>query len=120
MSSKINIPLRGEIWEVNLDPTVGKEINKKRPALVISSDGVGRLPIKVVAPITGWDHSFASTIWHVRIEPDAQNNLSKVSAVDVLQVRGLDYQRFIKLVGKASPQVLEEVVSALAAIVEYQ
>ncbi|MFH0771755.1 MAG: hypothetical protein V1933_03960 [Candidatus Omnitrophota bacterium] len=46
--------------------------------------------------------------------------MGKVSAVDVLQVRGVDYQRFVKLIGKASPQALEEVVTALAAVVEYQ
>lgn len=120
LSTKINIPVRGEIWELKLDPTVGSEIRKNRPVLVISSDGVGKLPIKLVAPITEWKQAFAGNIWHVKIEPDAQNNLGKASAVDVLQVRGVDYQRFVKLIGKASPQILEEVVTALAAVVEYQ
>jgi mRNA interferase MazF len=36
-------PKRGEIWLVNLDPTVGAEIKKTRPALVISSDFIGKL-----------------------------------------------------------------------------
>ena len=120
MSSKINIPLRGEIWEVNLDPTIGAEIKKNRPVLVISSDGVGKLPIKLIAPITRWDQKFTGNIWHVKIDPDNQNNLGKVSAIDVLQVRGVDYKRFIKLIGKTSPQIVEVVVTALAAVVEYQ
>lgn len=120
MSAKINIPIRGEIWELKLDPTVGAEIKKNRPVLVISSDSVGRLPIKLVAPITEWKQTFAGNIWHIKIDPDIQNNLGKVSVVDVLQVRGVDYQRFIKLIGKASPQIIEEVVTALAAVVEYQ
>ena len=120
MSTKRTIPCRGEIWEVKLDPTVGAEIKKKRPGLVISSDAIGKLPIKLVAPITEWKQSFTDNIWHVKIEPDAQNNLGKSSAVDVLQVRGVDYQRFVKLIGKSSPQTLEEVVAALAAVVEYQ
>jgi len=34
---------RGEIWLINLDPTIGAEIKKTRPAVVISSDGLGRL-----------------------------------------------------------------------------
>ena len=88
--------------------------------LVISSDAVGKLPIKLVAPITEWKQAFAGNIWHVKIEPDAQNNLGKASAVDVLQIRGVDYQRFVELIGKVSPQILEEVVTALAAVVEYQ
>lgn len=120
LSSKINIPLRGEIWEVDFEPTVGSEIKKKRPALVISSDGMGRLPIKLVAPITGWDQKFIGNIWHVKIDPDSQNKLGKVSAIDVLQARGIDYKRLVKLIGKASPQIVEEVVAALAAVVEYQ
>lgn len=120
MSTKINIHSRGEIWEIKLDPTVGAEIRKNRPVLVISADAVGKLPIKLVAPITEWKQAFTGNIWHVKIEPDAQNNLGKASAVDVLQVRGVDYQRFVKLIGKASPQTLEEVVAALAAVVEYQ
>lgn len=43
---------RGEIWLVNLDPTIGAEIRKTRPVVVISSNAVGTLPIRLVAPLT--------------------------------------------------------------------
>jgi mRNA interferase MazF len=43
-----NPPQRGEVWLVNFDPTVGTEIRKIRPAVVISSDEIGILPIKLV------------------------------------------------------------------------
>ncbi len=44
---------RGEVYWVNLDPTVGTEIKKTRPALVVSSDDMNRaLPRVIVAPIT--------------------------------------------------------------------
>jgi mRNA interferase MazF len=43
------MPKRGEIWLVNFDPTIGAEIKKVRPAVVISSDAVGKLPIKLMA-----------------------------------------------------------------------
>jgi len=46
-------PRRGDIWLVNFDPTVGTEIQKTRPAVVVSSDAVGRLPIKTVHLRTG-------------------------------------------------------------------
>ncbi|ACB53253.1 putative PemK-like protein [Crocosphaera subtropica ATCC 51142] len=39
------LPKRGEIWLVNFDPTLGSEIRKTRPAIVISSDAAGKLPI---------------------------------------------------------------------------
>ncbi|MEB3178118.1 MAG: type II toxin-antitoxin system PemK/MazF family toxin [Nostocaceae cyanobacterium] len=42
------MPKRGEIWLVNFDPTVGAEIKKVRPAVVISSDAVGKLPINLL------------------------------------------------------------------------
>ena len=62
LSSKINIPQRGEIWEVKLDPAVGAEIKKNRPVLVISSDGICKLPIKIVGTITEWKQAFAGNL----------------------------------------------------------
>lgn len=113
-------PRRGEIWRVNFDPTRGKEIRKIRPAVVLSSDGIGRLPIKVVAPVTEWKDRFGGNLWHIRIEPDTGNGLDKVSAVDVLQVRGVDTLRFVERLGRVSETTLEEIVSALTLVVEYQ
>ena len=94
-----SIPQRGEVWLVNFDPTIGTEIRKTRPALVVSSDAVGRLPIKLVAPVTDWKEHFAPNIWHVRIDPDPTNGLTKVSAVDALQLRGMDQPTFRSEVG---------------------
>ena len=45
---------RGEIWLVNLEPTIGAEIRKTRPVVVVSSDAVGALLIRLVAPLTEW------------------------------------------------------------------
>ena len=117
-------PKRGEIWLVNFDPTVGTEIRKTRPAVVVSSDAVGRLPIKLVAPLTDWKNHYAPNIWHVRIDPDSINGLAKPSAkpsaIDALQLRGMDQQRFIRRLGNVSAGTLEEIVLAIAAIIEYQ
>jgi mRNA interferase MazF len=104
---------------VNFDPTVGAEIKKTRPAVVISSDAVGRLPIKLVAPITDWKDHYTANIWHVRIDPDSLNGLSKPSAVDALQLRGMDSQRFVRRLGQVPPTQLEEIVLAIAAVIEY-
>lgn len=46
-------PKRGEIWLVDFDPTTGSEIGKRRPAVVVGIDGVGRLPLRIVVPVTG-------------------------------------------------------------------
>ena len=48
------MPLRGEVWKVNFSPSVGAEIQKVRPAVVLSLDVVGRLPLRIVVPITDW------------------------------------------------------------------
>ena len=112
-------PKRGEVWLVNFDPTIGAEIKKTRPAIVLSPDVVGRLPIKPVAPITDWKDFFASNIWHVRIDPDSINGLTKSFAVDALQLRGMDERRFVKKLGYVSSPILEEIVLAIAAVIEY-
>ena len=113
-------PKRGDIWLVNFDPTLGAEIKKKRPAIVVSSDAMGKLPIKLVAPVTEWQQSFTSSLWHVRIDPDGINGLSKTSSVDTLQLRGVDTQRFISHIGRVSAETMEEIAAAIAAVVEFQ
>ncbi len=45
-------PERGEIWQVTFEPTIGAEIAKTRPALVLNIAEAGRLPLRIVAPIT--------------------------------------------------------------------
>jgi mRNA interferase MazF len=47
------------------------------------------------------------------------NGLEKASAVDTLQLRGVDTQRFVQKLGNVSPSVLRSVVAAIAAVIEY-
>jgi mRNA interferase MazF len=61
--------LRSEIWLINLDPTVGSEIRKTRPAVIVSDDAIGILPLKVIVPITEWKDRYAVAPWLVRLEP---------------------------------------------------
>jgi len=109
---------RGEIWLVNLDPTIGAEIRKTRPVVVISSDAIGVLPIKLVAPVTEWKEYLARNIWHVRIVPDVANGLAKISAIDVLQLRGVDTQRFVRRLGSVAPEIVQAILIAIAAVTE--
>lgn len=116
MSRNAPSPKRGEVWDVNFDPTIGAEIRKIRSAVVISSDAVGKLPIRLVVPITEWKPAFAGNIWHVQIEPDASNGLTKVSAVDVLQARGVDVRRFVRRRGYLSAALMEEIATTIARV----
>ncbi|PZV17658.1 MAG: PemK family transcriptional regulator [Leptolyngbya sp.] len=113
-------PKRGEIWLVNLDPTIGSEIKKTRPVVIVNSDLIGKLPLKWVVPMTDWKTYFASNIWHVYIEPTEENGLSKPSAADVLQLRSVDARCFVRRLGVLPIADLQEVVLAIAAIIEYQ
>ena len=114
------VPKHGEVWTVNFDPTIGTEIRKTRPAVVISSDAVGKLPIKLIAPITNWKEYFNQNLWHIQLEPSAENGLSKRSAVDALQLRGVDVQRFLQKLGQLSDETMVEITIAIAAVIEYQ
>ncbi|MCZ7616560.1 MAG: type II toxin-antitoxin system PemK/MazF family toxin [Ignavibacteriaceae bacterium] len=121
MSIKPSDIKRGDIWRVNFDPTIGTEIKKIRPAVVISSNSIGKLPIKLIAPITGWDPSFENSLWHTKINPDKKNNLTKVSAIDALQIRGVDIQRFISpKLGEVTQDQIAEIIAAIAAVIELQ
>lgn len=115
-----DLPKRGEIWLVNFDPTVGAEIKKVRPAVVISSDSVGKLPIKLIAPITDWKIYFSSNFWHVKIEPNSINRLNKDSAIDTLQLRGADLQRFIRKLGSVSEITMLEIIASIATVIEFE
>jgi mRNA interferase MazF len=111
-------PQRGEVWLVNFDPTIGTEIKKIRPAVVISSNEIGILPIKLVAPITDWKDRYSRNLWHVKIDPNTDNGLSKDSSVDTLQLRGVDTQRFIKKLGVLSPDEIASITIAIVTVIE--
>lgn len=117
---KLVSPKRGEIWLTDFNPTVGAEIEKIRPAVVISSDAISVAPIKLVAPVRNWKDLFAGDYWHVRIVPDRSNNLEKISSIDALQLRGVDPQRLLHKIGRVSSDKMEEIATAVAAVVEYE
>jgi mRNA interferase MazF len=113
-------PKRGEVWQVDFNPSVGSEITKARPAVVVSSDSIGALPVKLVVPLTEWQDKFGRSPWHVRVEKTSENGLDKASAADTLQTRSVDLMRFVYRRGLLHAETMEEVAAALAAVIEYQ
>lgn len=109
---------RGEIWLVNLDPTIGSEIKKTRPAVIVSSDLVGILPLKVVVPLTDWKDRYASAAWMVKIDPEEQNGLSKTSAADALQIRSVSEQRLVKRLGTTTSFQVVQIVQAVLNVLQ--
>jgi mRNA interferase MazF len=114
--SMISSIKQGAIWLVNLNPTVGVEIKKERPIVVLSSDVAGKLPIKLIAPITGWKDIFENRFWLVRLKATSQNGLSKPSAVDVLQARGIDVSRFLKKFGTLESESMDDIREAMSLL----
>lgn len=109
---------RGEIWLVNLDPTIGSEIRKTRPAVIISSELVGILPLKVIIPFTDWKDRYEIAAWMVRIDPDAQNGLIKVSAADALQIQSVSEQRLVRRLGFLQNGQVEQIVQAVMKVLQ--
>jgi mRNA interferase MazF len=108
---------RGEIWYVNLDPTIGSEIKKKRPCVIINNDLVGRLPNKVIIPITEWNDRYAKADWMVRIDPDPYNGLDKTSAADAFQIRSVSELRLVHKAGILRKDKLDEIVAAVTTVI---
>jgi len=110
--------LTGEIWLVNLDPTMGDEIRKMRPAIVVSRDELGILALRVVVPVTAWQDRFEGCDWLVRIDPDESNRLAKPSTADTFQVRSVSTQRFIRCLGCLSDADFQRIRKGLKGVFE--
>jgi mRNA interferase MazF len=111
---------RGEVWRINLDPTIGAEIRKTRPVIIVSDDEIGILPLKVVVPITGWKDRYEEVVWMMKIEPNEENGLSKISSADAFQVRSVSQERFVEKLGKVSEENLEEIGESLTVVLKIQ
>ena len=113
-------PRRGEIWLVNFDPSKGAEIQKERRALVVNPTSVGRLPLRIIVPLTEWKPSFARWPWFVHIAPTETNGITKEVGADAFQVKSVSLDRFTTRLGAISLSLLQEVAAAIALCVGYQ
>ncbi len=107
---------RGEIWQINLDPTVGAEIKKKRPCVIVNNDAIGKLPLLVIVPITKWDERYSNAAWHIPIINSSTIGLTKKSSADTLQVRFLSKERFIDKLGVLTKDDMERVGEGLKIV----
>ncbi len=64
---------QNEIWPNNLDPAVGAEIKKIRPAIII-------------VPVTDWKDHYSIAPWMIRIAPSKENGLTKIALSKVLSI----------------------------------
>jgi len=108
-----NHPKRGEIYLTSLDPTIGREIQKTRPALVIQNDVSNRVSdMTIVTPITSTVR-FPLNPVHVLLAADAQTGLNTTSVALLNQVRAVDRKRLVKRLGVVDRQTLAQVDQAI-------
>ncbi|MBN2023065.1 MAG: type II toxin-antitoxin system PemK/MazF family toxin [Pirellulales bacterium] len=115
--SKTPAPKRGEVWDVDFDPPQGAEIGKTRPAIVISEDVIGRLPLRIVVPVTDWKAAYANWPWFVHLVPSSTNGLSKESGADAFQVKSVSERRFVRRRGVLVAASVDDIAATIAICV---
>ncbi len=110
-------PQRGELWRIRFDPTKGAEIGKTRPAVVVNVPSVGRLPLRIVVPVTNWNPKFATVPWLIHLKSTKRNGLAKESAADCFQVKSVSLMRFVSKLGDLRADEIEEISAAIALCV---
>jgi mRNA interferase MazF len=98
---------RCEVWLVNLDPTVGSEIRKTRPCVVISPDEMNRyIRTLIVAPMTTKGRPYPTRV--------ACNFEGKEGQVVLDQIRTVDRERLVRKLGRLTDDACEDVLGVLA------
>jgi mRNA interferase MazF len=101
--------IRGEIWLVNLDPTVGSEIRKTRPCVVVSpSEMHDHLRTVIVAPMTTKSQGAP---FRISVRHGGKRGLILLD-----QLRAADKARLVKKLGAVSPETLTAALSALQEV----
>lgn len=109
-------PLRGEVWNVNLDPTKGREQKGMRPALIVSHSTFNRsaAELVVIVPLTT---TFRGIPLHVRINPP-EGGVKTASFAKIEDVRSVSKERLLKRWGNVSQTTLAEVADNLRVLLD--
>ncbi|MDA2936065.1 type II toxin-antitoxin system PemK/MazF family toxin [Patescibacteria group bacterium AH-259-L05] len=104
-------PKRGEIYLVSLDPTIGSEINKTRPAVILQNDIDNRYSsVTIVAAISSKVERLYPTEILVK---SGEGGLDKNSRVLLNQVRTIDKQRLVKKIGTLTRETMSHIDQSL-------
>lgn len=111
-AAKVIQPRRGELYVVSLNPTVGAEIRKTRPAVVVQNDLANRRsPIAIVAAVTS---QFEEPLYPTEVLVRApEGGLATDSVVLLNQIRSVDKSRLVRRLGVLKPETMKEVDRAL-------
>jgi mRNA interferase MazF len=110
---------RNEVWLVNFDPTVGDEIQKTRPAVVISVNAAFRHRLQIVVPITSWQQRFQNDFWMIYLPASSANGLANDSAANAFQIKSISEDRFVRKIGLLDTVVMDDITTAVALCIGY-
>ena len=106
----------GEIYSVNLDPTIGDEIKKRRPVVILNGGHEKHLKLAIVVPVTAWSPYWDENPFFVTLKPNQKNGLNKKSSVDCYQIRAISHNRFLKKIGNISNTEINLIKKSIALI----
>ena len=110
----------GEIYWVNLDPTIGDEIKKRRPVIVVNGGHDKHLRLAIVVPVTAWSPYWDKNSFFISLEPDSNNGLRKKSAVDCFQIRAISHNKFVEKIGNISNDEIDLIKKSIALILDIE
>jgi len=110
----------GEIYWVNLDPTIGHEIKKRRPVAVLNGGHDKHLKLAIVVPVTTWSSYWEKNPFFVSLEPNTKNGLKKKSVVDCFQIRTVSHKRFAEKIGKISNDEITQIKRSITLILDIE
>ena len=109
---QVSYPSRGDVYLVNFDPTIGAEIKKTRPALILQNDIANQhSPITIVAAITSkFDESLYPNEVLIKVP---EGGLINDPVILLNQIRSIDRQRLIRCLGTLLPRTMKLVNQAV-------
>ena len=110
----------GEIYWVNLDPTIGNEIKKRRPVVVLNEGHDKHLKLAIVVPVTAWSSYWENNPFFVSLEPDTKSGLKKKSVVDCFQIRAVSHNRFAEKIGEISNDQIDQIKQSITLILDIE
>ncbi len=107
--------VQGEIWLVDFEPSIGHEYQKRRPAVIVSSNrALHSNKLIAIVPITSSDGN--SSPYDITVKKDATNELYKDSIVKVDCLTSFDRKRFVKKIGQLKGTDMIELIHSVRSL----
>ena len=105
---------------MRLPRAVGAELQRDRPAVVVSSPVFDASSVRIIVPLTTWQEEFVGRLNKFLIPVTARNGLRADSAADFLQVRSVSTERLMRRVGMLRADEVEEIVAGIVIAIDYR